>query len=400
MRKRRVALYSDLVQLLLTGRALFKRLHVYISVLHRKGRSSHHPLYGNTNRIASIVVKSPENYLFAVEISYKEQAVCSVFSPEMFVCSQAGLRKREPENRVNCLNRHVAPKRKRKTNPFMKRCSLSILQTGLSDSPAPQPRAQHAPWAGRWLRSDVRALSSAAGARRGHRGSPRAEPSRSRQRSAAQVLLRHRRPPRTAALLCPLRAPTAARALPSRPWLTINASGSPLRGRPFVVALESQTQLRQINFGSEARRRRQPPRGSSAPRRPRPRPPPPPPRRAQPDGHRGPPDAAPARRGEALPGGDLPGAEPPAAPRRQPPSACGRDPDSPRPRRLPRGRAPPRCAPRPHPPPLTSGRGHRRASPAAGPGAVRSALRNAAPPRRGEGRREAGAGRGEARPGR
>lgn len=202
----------------------------------------------------------------------------------------------------------------------------------------------------------------------------------------------------------PLPAPRAHRSprppLPSRPWLTINASGSPLRGRPFVVALESQTQLRQINFGSEARRRRQPPRGSSAPRRPRPRPPPPPPRRAQPDGHRGPPDAAPARRGEALPGGDLPGAEPPAAPRRQPPSACGRDPDSPRPRRLPRGRAPPRCAPRPHPPPLTSGRGHRRASPAAGPGAVRSALRNAAPPRRGEGRREAGAGRGEARPGR
>lgn len=186
MRKRRVALYSDLVQLLLTGRALFKRLHVYVSVLHRKGRSSHHPLYGNTNRIASIVVKSPENYLFAVEISYKEQAVCSVFSPEMFVCSQAGLRKREPENRVNCLNRHVAPKRKRKTNPFMKRCSLSILQTGLSDSPAPQPRAQHAPWAGRWLRSDVRALSSAAGARRGHRGSPRAEPSRAAPGSAPQ----------------------------------------------------------------------------------------------------------------------------------------------------------------------------------------------------------------------
>lgn len=32
-----------------------------------------------TNRIASIVAKSPENYLFATEISYKEQAAALFF---------------------------------------------------------------------------------------------------------------------------------------------------------------------------------------------------------------------------------------------------------------------------------------------------------------------------------
>ena len=152
-----------------------------------------------------------------------------------------------------------------------------------------------------------------------------------------------------------------------------------------------------MNFGSEARRRRQPPLRSSAPRRPRPRPPPPPPRRALPDGHRGPPDTAPARRGEARPGGDLPVAEPPAAPRRQPPSACGRDPDSPPPAPPPAGPrtaalrppAPPAVAAhlRPRPLPRLARRRPRRR-------AERVTQRGPSAPRRGSaGRRARGGGK-------